>query len=136
MARTKRDPEDNADGFRVESGTDAVNATPRGEVEDFFSTLGSGDVLSIERTSPIGDMAGWLANVPWDAGLDLTQEISRAYGGGTYLIRYKRKSQDGRVMFSKGSATLRIAGEPKNPNAKALVIDMHSTRYGSVQASA
>jgi len=121
MARASKSGGENADTFEVSSGTEPVNATPKGEVEDFFSSLGSGDVLQIERTSPIGEGSGWLSNVPWDASLDLTQEIARAYGGGTYLIRYKRKSQDGRIMFSRGSATLRIAGEPKSSAPKALV---------------
>jgi DnaJ-class molecular chaperone len=91
------------------------------DVADFFASVGNGDVISIERTSPI-HIRGWLTNIPWQAGLDIEEEIQRSYGGGSYLLRFKRKSRDGRWNFSTGSTSVTIAGHPKDATTTSLAV--------------
>ncbi len=128
MARTKSNGGDDADGYRVDAGDQVSPQTPQSQVRDFFSTLQSGDSLSIERTAPI-DCTGWLTNIPWDPEMDLHAEIQRVYGGGTYHIRMKRKSADGRIIFSPGSAHIRIAGEPKAARSTPAIVPVSPPFY-------
>lgn len=81
-------------------------------VGELLARLGHGDEIEIERITPISDR-GYLTSIPVEHGLDLKTECQKAFGGGTYLAKCKRRLPDGRYQWIKGSARFTISGHPK-----------------------
>lgn len=88
-----------------------VSGLDDNDLDSFLNGLGSADMISITRNSPI-DRQGYIGSIAWDPGLDVEEEIKRAYGPGTYLIRVKSQTRNGRITFRKGSRVVKIGGEP------------------------
>lgn len=81
-----------------------------------FEELDPGELLNITRLAPVHNgMAGFLATIPVppEGAAALPEILAENWGGGTYQIKRKRRCQDGKIRFAKGSAIYQISGEPK-----------------------
>lgn len=80
-----------------------------------FRDLGTGEIISVTRTSPIGPGSGWLDQIQVPAGGvdDLRSVIRDRWGGGQYLLQRKQRLKNGKVVWARKSARVQIAGSPK-----------------------
>lgn len=110
-------------------------ARPENDEIGFFDGIHSGDFIEIERIAPWGH-DGYMGTVPFEAGIDIPEELKRLYGGGTYRLKRKRRVAGGKIVYSQGTVTKKVAGEPKDPAANALAVQQAAAiaPMGSVPA--
>lgn len=92
---------------------ESVSETPD-DLGAWMAGLSHQDELTVERLSPLTDR-GWLGAFVWDQGLDIHSQIRESYGGGTYLIKARRRAKSGALNWIKGSFRVEIAGAPRQP---------------------
>lgn len=86
---------------------------PKGALE-YLQAAQAGEILQINRVAPqwCGGMLPSI-EIPAETSAEAHELIAAEYGGGQYIIRRKRRSDAGGVLYARGSAHLRIAGPPK-----------------------
>jgi hypothetical protein len=102
-----------ADGSPAAEPADDGGGSGADDLGQVLSNLNRDGALQVERIAP-AHASGWLDDVQVRAGQEsnLLGTIRQHFGGGTFRLRAKRKQGDGRLVYTRGSAVVEVAGEP------------------------